>query len=284
MIIWIASYPKSGNTWVRSLLSAYLYSEDGIFNFDLLKKIQQFPSKPYLKYFIKDFEDIKKVSNYWISAQDRINLYNDGTSFFKTHSALCTLENNAFTNKTNTKAVIYVVRDPRNLITSLSHHYSYSIRKTFNFIINKNNMITEGVWGSKDFGVATVLGNWSEHYKSWKNIKFAPIIVVKYEDLINDAKNTLISILDFLSNFIDIKIDKNKIMKVINSCSFETLQKKEKIEGFSESVPLLKKDNNKKINFFYLGRENNWKNLLDPQIEEKVREIFHNEMKELNYI
>ena len=145
-------------------------------------------------------------------------------------------------------------------------------------------MITEGVWGSKDFGVATVLGNWSEHYKSWKNIKFAPIIVVKYEDLINDAKNTLISILDFLSNFIDIKIDKNKIMKVINSCSFETLQKKEKIEGFSESVPLLKKDNNKKINFFYLGRENNWKNLLDPQIEEKVREIFHNEMKELNYI
>ena len=85
MIIWIASYPKSGNTWVRCLLSAYLYSEDGIFNFDLLKKIQQFPSKPYLKYFIKDFKDIKKVSNYWISAQDRINLYNDRISFFKTH-------------------------------------------------------------------------------------------------------------------------------------------------------------------------------------------------------
>ena len=39
MIIWLASYPKSGNTWIRSLLSAYLYSDDGIFNFDLLKKI-----------------------------------------------------------------------------------------------------------------------------------------------------------------------------------------------------------------------------------------------------
>ena len=284
MIIWIASYPKSGNTWVRCLLSAYLYSEDGIFNFDLLKKIQQFPSKPYLKYFIKDFKDIKKVSNYWISAQDRINLYNDGISFFKTHSALCTLENNAFTNKINTKAVIYVVRDPRNLITSLSHHYSYSIKETFNFITNKNNMITEGAWGSEDFGVATVLGNWSEHYKSWKKIKFAPIIVVKYEDLIRDAKNTLISILDFLSNFTDIRIDENKIMKVINSCSFETLQKKEKIEGFNESIPILEKDNNKKINFFYLGKKNNWKNLLDSQTEEKIREIFYNEMKELDYI
>ena len=99
MIIWIASYPKSGNTWVRSLISTYLYSENGVFNFNLLKKIQQFPSKPYLKYFIEDFKDIKKVSNYWIAAQDRINLSKDRPFFLKTHSALCTLENNPFTNK-----------------------------------------------------------------------------------------------------------------------------------------------------------------------------------------
>ena len=83
MIIWIASYPKSGNTWVRSLLSAYLYSNDGIFNFDLLKKINQFPSKQYFKNFLKDFKDIKKVSNYWIAAQDRINLFNDKPIFFE---------------------------------------------------------------------------------------------------------------------------------------------------------------------------------------------------------
>ena len=49
MIVWIASYPKSGNTWVRSLLSSYLYSNDGIFNFDLLYKIPQFPSKKFLE-------------------------------------------------------------------------------------------------------------------------------------------------------------------------------------------------------------------------------------------
>ena len=81
MIIWIASYPKSGNTWLRSLLSSYLYTNDGTFNFDLLKKIQQFPSEPYFRFFLKDFQDIKKVSNYWIAAQDRINLLNDGPIF-----------------------------------------------------------------------------------------------------------------------------------------------------------------------------------------------------------
>ena len=61
MIIWIASYPKSGNTWMRSLLSAYLYTDDGNFNFDLLYKIAQFPNKKFLEYFLKDFSDIKKV-------------------------------------------------------------------------------------------------------------------------------------------------------------------------------------------------------------------------------
>ena len=57
MIIWLASYPKSGNTWVRSIISSLIYSNDGIFNFELLRKIDQFPEKKYLKDFVKDFEE-----------------------------------------------------------------------------------------------------------------------------------------------------------------------------------------------------------------------------------
>ena len=277
MIIWIASYPKSGNTWVRSLLSAYLYSNDGIFNFDLLKKINQFPSKQYFKNFLKDFKDIKKVSNYWIAAQDRINLFNDRPIFLKTHSALCTLENNSFTNKNNTKAVIYVVRDPRNLITSLSHHYSMNMEKAYFFIINKQQMTMLSEWGKDDFGIASVLGNWSTHYKSWKNIKFAPTLVVKYEDLLNNTNNTFKSILNFLSRLMDIKIDEKKIINTVNSCSFEKLVEKEKNEGFDEAGSSKKK-------FFYLGKKNNWQNLLNPEMEQKTREAFQKEMKELGYI
>ena len=128
MIIWLASYPKSGNTWVRSLLSTYLYSVDGSFNFDLLKKILKFPSKKYLNYFTKDFSDIKKVSDFWIAAQERMNLFNENKSMLlKTHSALCKLGNNPFTNKSNTEAVIYIVRDPRNVITSVANHYTFSL-------------------------------------------------------------------------------------------------------------------------------------------------------------
>ena len=60
MIIWLASYPKSGNTWVRSFLSAYYYSKDGKFNFSLLKKIRQFPSKDFFNDKLKSVDELKK--------------------------------------------------------------------------------------------------------------------------------------------------------------------------------------------------------------------------------
>ena len=283
MIIWIASYPKSGNTWLRSLLTAYLYSNNGNFEFNLLKKILKFPSKKHLDFFIKNFSNIKKVSKYWIAAQERINLYNQNKSvLLKTHSALCTLENNAFTNKKNTQAVIYAVRDPRNVITSISNHYSFSIQESYNFMINKNKILTGDKWGGKNFGISEIIGNWAEHYNSWKNIKFAPIITIRYEDLINDTNDSLIKILHFLQKFIDVKIDNKKILKTIESCNFESLHKMEIEQGFDESAYSEKLE--KKVNFFHLGKENNWKKLLRPEMEKKIRTIFNNEMKELNYI
>ena len=69
MIIWIASYPKCGNTWVRSLLSAYYFSNDGDFNFDLLKNIRQFPS-PY--FFPNKVNNVEEASANWIPVQKKI--------------------------------------------------------------------------------------------------------------------------------------------------------------------------------------------------------------------
>ena len=283
MIIWIASYPKSGSTWVRSLLGAYLYSVDGVFNFSLLKKILKFPSKQYLEHFIKDFSDIKKVSDYWIVAQEKINLNNQNKSILlKTHSALCTLENNPFTNKRNTQAVIYIVRDPRNVITSISNHFSFNIEESYDFMIDNNTILTGDKWGSKNFGISEVLGSWSKHYKSWQNIKFAPILNIKYEDLMNDTKNSLIKIINFLQKFYEIKVDNKKILKTVESCKFENLRSMEKKLGFDEAAYSEKK--NKKVQFFHLGKKNDWKNLLNKEMEKKIRETFNKEMKELKYI
>ena len=72
MIIWIASYPKSGNTWIRSLLSSYLFSDDGKFSFKLLKNIEQFSSKNLPLKLPDDLNYQARISKNWIPSQEII--------------------------------------------------------------------------------------------------------------------------------------------------------------------------------------------------------------------
>ena len=107
MIIWIASYPKSGNTWVRSIISSLIYTDDGIFDFPNIKKIEQYPQTKFFEYFTQDYANIHEIKKYWIASQDRINL--DGKiKFFKTHHLNCKIDNFPFTNKECTLSLIHI--------------------------------------------------------------------------------------------------------------------------------------------------------------------------------
>jgi len=284
MIIWIASYPKSGNTWVRAFLSAYFYSKNGKFDFDLLDNIKQFPNIKSLSYFVNDFSKPENVTKYWIPAQSKINL-DRKFKFYKTHNAMCIINGNQFTDKHNTAAVIYVVRDPRNVITSIANHYELSLSEAFNFFTNKRKIIfaKEGhIASDVERGNVHFVGDWMDHYKSWTNVNFAPVHVVKYEDLISNAEDTFASILNFLGNIMSVKYEKQKVKTAINTTNFDVLKKNEKKYGFSEAV--FSNNNNKKIKFFNLGKRNSWKNLLDSKIEKKVKKAFGLQMEKLGYL
>ena len=286
MIIWIASYPKSGNTWIRSMLSAYLFSEDGEFSFKLLENIDRFSIKNLISKSINDTHYQSNISKYWIPTQKIIN-QDEKIHFLKTHNALCTINGNKFTDQFNTKAAIYIVRDPRNLITSLAHHYEMNLGDAFNFLTNKRKIIfpqsleKDDKLSNKprDFNF---LADWSGHYTSWKNINFCPLKIVKYEDLILDTENILVSILEFLSKFLKLKLDKKKITNTLESTSFENLSRMENSDGFHESITSPK--TKKKIKFFNLGKKNNWNKLLDKKIVRKIESNFRNEMIELGYL
>ena len=139
MIFWIASYPKSGNTWLRALLSSYFYSQDGIFNQSLLKKIGQFPEKRHFIDFDYNPKIVTDTSKYWIKAQEKIN-QNKKINFFKTHNILGSINNNNFTNKKNTVGAIYIVRDPRNVLTSMQNHYELSKDEALKFMNNEKKI------------------------------------------------------------------------------------------------------------------------------------------------
>ncbi len=280
MIIWLASYPKSGNTWVRSIVSSLLYTDDGIFNFELLKNIQQFPEKKYLKDFVKNFNDFNEIKKNWILAQEKINL-NGNVNLFKTHQGKYTVDGDDFTNSENTSAVIYIVRDPRNLLQSISNHFTLPTERACNFLLSAEIIGNGKSWNERKDGLYNLLGKWNDHYRSWTR-NTENLLLIKYEDLINNTELELERLTNFLKRFLSFKTDKLKNQNIIRSTSFEKLKQLEKKGLFKENV--LNKETINKVDFFHLGPENEWQKSLDDKIAKKIEENFRSEMEELGYI
>ena len=284
MIIWLASYPKSGNTWVRSFIVSLLSREDKKVDLEELSKIRQYPKRSDFKDLVKenDFEDIEKISKNWIKSQEKINLDNKFIKIFKTHHTLCNIGDNFFTNYQNTLGAIYIVRDPRSVVSSVGHHYSKNIDEALEFILNDemNVGIRKENSPLRDSHIITPIASWGTHYNSWRLLK-KNFLILKYENLVSNPNLEFNKLSNYLEKNLKIKIDKKDIDKAIKKNSFNNLKKIETERGFSESTI---DDKGKRINFFNLGPNNNWKKLLNKNIIDKIEKKFSKEMSELGYL
>ena len=279
MIIWLASYPKSGNTWVRAFLSAYYYSSDGKFTFELLKKIKQFPSK---EFFDQKLLSVDEASQNWLIAQKKIK-DRKKICFLKTHNVNGAFKGNSFTTTEFTAGAIYIVRDPRNVLSSMMNHYSLNESDALKMI----NSIYRNLKDENDennYASYSFISSWSNNYNSWKLSKNINSLFIKYEDLENDKYKTFSKIVNFTNDILkkERNIDENKFKLAIETTNFEILQKKEEYEGFDEAVYSSKEGKVKP--FFNLGRKNNYKNLLKPETSKVIEGLFKKEMKELGYL
>ena len=284
MIIWLASYPKSGNTWVRSFLTSLLYNKKNEANLKDLVNIQQYPLRSHFANLVSKIDDLSELSSNWILSQKIIN-QDKKIKFFKTHHALCKFKNSYFTNGEVSLGVVHIVRDPRNVISSILYHYSKkNYEEAKDFLFDERKAIGKRFDPNDpevNRNIFTVLSSWKNHYTSWKQFK-KNYLLIKYEDLLSNPKDEFYNLSNYISKLLNIEFENNKINHAIKTNSFENLKKLEKEGGFEEAVS--DKETGGKKEFFNLGPANDWSKLLSSELRESIEKEFEVEMRELGYI
>ena len=281
MIIWLASYPKSGNTYVRAFLSAYYFSKDGQFEFGQISNIRQFPDNEFLN---QNTGSVLDASKQWMPSQRKI-IADKKIKFLKTHSCLGNYKGNTFTSNETSLGAIYIIRDPRNVFTSLKNHFSYDDEKALQMILDKKNILM-----SKGYETFSYIGSWASNYLSWLNYKNFRRLFVRYEDLLENKYETFRDIVVFSNTLMNRTegVNKSKLQKAIETTNFDVLKNKEVKESFNSSDIGFKSwrshhSENKNL-FFNLGPENKWEKKLDKKIKEDIEINFNEEMKNLKYL
>ena len=281
-IFWISSYPKSGNTLVRAIISALFFSKNGQFELNQLKHTGQFERRDRLNLIKKinkeeflNIDQLKILSKYWLTLQKKENMkIEKGFGFIKSHSSYVSMFNNWFTNLNNTAGYIYVVRDPRDVAISWAKHANLSYDDSISFMLNFNSCIEWAQTNSElpdKIKPKTFLSSWDEHVLSWTKNNFdVPKLVLKYEDLVYKKEDVIKIIIKFFEKNFKIKFNssKEKIANIVESTSFKKLKSQEIKYGFVEAYSGA---------FFRRGEKNQWKNELNVQqiarLENKFRDF-----------
>ena len=260
MIIWLASYPKSGNTWVRTIINELIYTDnnyDNVFN-NASKNIRQFPAysdfKDSFEFTSQDRTKINKqklinttIKN-WINLQNKIN-QDKKIKLFKTHNLLgkFKIDNQeySFTNLDNTIGVIHIVRDPRSIISSLKNHFSLDTEEEA-----KEMILDENTWSGLKYknSVPNYFSSWSNHFNSWKRFPKNNHLI-KYEDILENPVKEITRIVVYLQRFFKLELNEKRIINIAEKTSFKNFKKNEENGKFYENA--LNFNRNKKIQFFF---------------------------------
>lgn len=254
-ILWLASYPKSGNTWFRAFLSALLTNKeveinnmitDGILaGREVFEQISDIDSR----YLYHDEAKWMLADVYRTVAQ-----YHDQLSIIKVHDAFAyDKDGTPFLPPDVTHKAIYFVRNPLDIVGSLAHHMHMSIDQAVRFINNKSACLAPQQNNfNKSNQLRQELGDWTSHVKSWMTVDSFPIHVVRYEDMINSPVDTFVKATEFIGWQYQI----DQIERAINAVGFNKLKAQEEQQGFAEFT-------RKGGAFFRSGKIGNWTNELD---------------------
>ncbi|MCG8492262.1 MAG: sulfotransferase domain-containing protein [Sneathiellales bacterium] len=271
-IIWLASYPKSGNTWMRSFLHNLIQNKSQSVHINELAKLTYGDSQ---KFWYEqahggplDTLSPEEVMKLTPRAQDLITRTSPNSVFVKTHNNLATNWGVPYITPEATAGAIVIVRNPLDVVISLAHHFGFSMDDAIAFMADAKAETPEDEYKLPQF-----YGSWSAHVKSWE--KFNPEFQhrVRYEDMLHKPQKTFANVAKFLG----MQISKNQLNRAIKLSSFKVLQKQEQKDGFDER-------SDKAEAFFRSGKSGQWKTVLSDAQINRIKEDHQDVMADLGYL
>jgi len=271
-IVWLASYPKSGNTWVRAFLQNYLDGAVEPSDINALDKYFADDSKPYW-YERHTDRSIEELSLHEI-CRLRTQVHRDiaasraGSVIVKTHSYLGAFEGESLHEMSVTAGAIYILRNPLDVVISLADHFGLSLDQAIGFL---NNPMTGSP--TDEANVASILGSWSDHVESWTKSEGPSLHLVRYEDLILRPVKTFGGIIAFLK----MRRHQKTIKRAIQFSSFRELRQQESRKGFIERSPASQR-------FFRSGKKNQWPGKLSSDQIGAIVQTHRQQMSKFGYL
>lgn len=274
-IILLASYPKSGNTWLRAMISSLRHEGEtiDINRLEIPNAADRVACDNFLGLHSADlnFDELAwaRPKLYEFAARD------DGwCKILKVHDACLPPKRNTpppFSSK-GVGAALYIVRDPRDVAVSFSHHLGISIDKTIEVMARPGYTLAPQL-RALNAQLPQLLSTWSAHVLSWLNCTSFPVHLMRYEDMLADP----MSIFGDAFRFIGLNAPRALMQRALAVTSFQSLKGQEETNGFKECPP-------RNDRFFRRGIANGWQDTLTQRQADQVVSDHSNVMQLLGYL
>ncbi|MGH8190507.1 MAG: sulfotransferase domain-containing protein [Rhodanobacteraceae bacterium] len=274
-IVWLASYPKSGNTWLRAFLANLVANRADPLRPNEIRDYTDSEARA------DRFSELAGRPNTELTASEIAALRSDvqaliaqraqGTRLVMTHNFCGSFDEHPVINWQVTAGAIYVVRNPLDVAVSMTHHFGLTVDAAI------ERLGDDRVASINDeLFVSHFIGSWSTHVGSWADAAeraSGKVIVLRYEDLLEKPAKHFAK----AAKLIGLGQDKARIERAVKHTSFQTLSSLEQKHGFVEAV-------DEKTRFFFKGRANQWREALSREQVQRIVHDHREQMQRFKYV
>lgn len=271
-IVWLASYPKSGNTWARIFLANYLLGTLQPIPINEVHRIGigDAVAPAYRKVAGGHFDPADTMGHLRLRERVLRGIAANGAdiNFVKTHNARTRAFGTELILPRYTRAAVYIIRNPLDVVVSYARHYGQTPAQASQAISRADNTVS-----ADPTSVAQYLGNWSDHVRGWTGVRDFPVHTMRYEDMKADPHRAFTGLLGFLG----VPVDPERVDRAVRFSSFDEMKRQEQANGFIERS--LNADR-----FFHTGETEQWKQALSPEDIALLRQRHGAVMSKFGYL